>query len=635
MKKMDGKTADLVEENVSEIKRLFPSCIREGKVDFDSLRSLLEKEGKLTDEKEKYSFTWYGKQQSKRTALQQNSGTLRPVRSESVDFDSTKNMIIEGDNLEVLRLLLKPYSGKIKMIYIDPPYNTGKDFIYKDDFSDNLKNYIDKSGQALESNPESKGRFHSNWLNMMYPRLMLARNLLSDDGVIFVSIDDNEVHDLRFNMNEIFGEENLLAELVWNLGTGTTAGHFTRSHEYILCYAKEKNTLQNFSAEENAADIQHGALKKISAANPASVIEFPAGLEYEGDSATFTGEIGGNEKEYIISDKLVFEKGRLKFPVKLRAGWAMKNQVLSWLSGKETIDSKGQKIKRFYFNKQGVLWYEKERETTNPKTVLSGIGSTKQGSTEISELLGPGIFPFPKPSLLIKFFVGLVVEKEGIILDFFAGSGTTAHAILAQNAEDYGNRKFVLVQLPEQTTEDSEAFKAGYKTIAEICKERVRRVIKKIKDEIKQSKLSDQKKIDLGFKVFKLDSTNIWPWDPSPKNIQDAMEGAVSNIKDDRSEEDVLYEILLKYGVDLTASIKAEKIDGKTVYNIGEGYLYVCLDKNITKSVIEHIVKGVKSAQTQDTARVVFADACFKDDQDAVNAELALKKAGVEGICRI
>src|SRR5690606_35631694 len=397
---------------------------------------------------------------------------LRPVEEESVNFNETENVFIEGENLEVLKVLQKSYFGKIKMIYIDPPYNTGSDsFIYPDKFSESKEEYLKRIGDLSEEgyllkegffrkNSKESGHYHSNWLSMMYPRLYIARNVLRDDGVIFVSIDDNEVHNLRMIMNEIFGEENFLAQLIWNLRSGSQAGHFTGSHEYILSFAKYKDRLKYFS-DSNGGLIRHGALKKISKDNPLSDITFPAGIEFEGDNAEFEGELGGSEKQYIRNGKMIFKNRKLEEPVTIGAGWAMRNQILSWLNGEETFDSKGQKVVKFYFNSQGILWYEKERGTIHPKTVLpEEVGNTKTGTDEIIKLFGRKIIDFPKPYQLIKFLIDVACEKEDLILDFFAGSGTTAQAVLELNKEDGGNMKFILVQLPEKTAEDSEAYKA-------------------------------------------------------------------------------------------------------------------------------------------------------------------------------
>lgn len=492
MTKQDGKSLDMVNENLEALKAIFPESFTEdlsasgdgqaGGVDFEVLRQLL---GDAVDEgEEKYALTWHGKKKARQIALTPSIGTLRPCKEESLGWDTTQNLFIEGDNLEVLKLLQKSYANKVKMIYIDPPYNTGKEFIYPDKFQDNLDTYLRYTGQKddegfkISSNTESSGRYHTNWLNMMYPRLKLARNLLREDGVIFISIDDNEVVNLWKICDEVFGEENLLAGLIWHLSSGPQAGHFTRSNEVIVAFAKNKEQLPYFS-DTTGGSIIHGALKKISQANPASEITFKAGsIKYEGVDAEFEGELGGSEKQYIVDGRLKFENGILAEDVTLKAGWAMRNQVLSWLDSKETFDSKGQKVLRFFFNSQGILFYEKERGTFHPKTVLSSadVGGTKTGSDEIINIFGAKIMDFPKPSSLIHFLLSTVTSNSDIILDFFAGSCPAAHAVLDLNIKDRGNRKFIMVQLPEPCDEKAEAFKAGYKTIAEIGKERIRRV---------------------------------------------------------------------------------------------------------------------------------------------------------------
>jgi adenine-specific DNA-methyltransferase len=623
MNKLDGKTMDLVEQNIAELKKLFPEAIIEGKIDFDRLRLLLGDE--VDTGKEKYEFTWPGKSDCIRLAQQQSTGTLRPDKESSMDWDTTKNLYIEGDNLEVLRLLQKAYHRKVKMIYIDPPYNTGGDFIYKDDFKDNVKNYKEKTGQALKANPETSGRYHTDWLNMMYPRLKMARNLLREDGVIFISIDDNELANLKVICDEILFEDNLLGILIWDLGTGTTAGHFTRSHEYILVYAKNKTVLKNFDAIEDS-NIRHGALKKISRANPASDITFPAGIEYEGLSAEFSGEIGGSEKQYILSDKMVFENGKLKYPVTLKAGWGMKNQVLSWLDGKETFDSKGQRVVKFFFNRQGILWYEKERGTYNPKTVISDLANTKNGSQDLANIFGESILNYPKPLNLIKYLLILITNDDDIILDFFSGSATTAHAIMQLNTEDEDNRRFIMVQLPEQCGEDSEAYKAGFSNICEIGKERIRRAGQKIKEEYKDKEGIEN--LDIGFRVFKLDTSNLKAWDPDVEELEETLKGMVDPIKEDRTQEDMLYEIMLKYGIDLTMPLEEIQIKDKNAYSIGLGYMIVCLEDGLTLDVIEAI--GAMKQSGQEIARVVFRDSGFADDNVKTNAVQLLKKFGIE-----
>ncbi|MBF0412613.1 MAG: site-specific DNA-methyltransferase [Desulfamplus sp.] len=357
------------------------------------------------------------------------------------------NMIIHGDNLEGLKALLPKYEGKIKCIYIDPPYNTGNEkWVYNDNVNDpKFKKWL---GQVVGKDSEDLNR-HDKWLCMMYPRLRLLHKLLADDGVIFISIDDNEINNLIYIVNDIFNEKNRLGILIWDLGTGTTAGHFTRAHEYIVTYAKDKAILNNFSNILEGEKIIHGALKKPSKANPFSKIEFPAGIEYEGINAVFEGQIGGSEKINIISEKMVFENGKLKYPVILEAGWGMRNQILSWLAGKETYDSKGQRVTKFFFNKNGILWYEKEKDIINPQTILRKFGSTKNGSTLLLEIMNEKVFDFPKPIELLSFLLKLVTDKNSIILDSFAGSGTTTHAVLNLNKQDGGNRKFILIEMED------------------------------------------------------------------------------------------------------------------------------------------------------------------------------------------
>ena len=468
---MNGESLNITQDNLDKLQTLFPDIFSEGKIDMEKFKATFSND--INFHNERYVLNWAGKADAFKVLQIPTTATLKPHPDQSINFDTTQNVFIEGENLEVLKVLQKAYYGKIKVIEIDPPYNTGNDsFIYPDSFKENKAEYEKRIGDKDEEgylmkegmfrkNSKDSGHYHSNWLSMMYPRLFLAKNLLRDDGVIFVHIDDNEVHNLRMVMNEILGEENFVAALIWNLRSGTQAGHFTRSHEYILVYSKNKEGLKYFE-DLNGGTINHGALKFISKANPASEITFPAGMEYEGTDAEFSGGIGGNEKQFITGE-MIFKNGKLLKPVTIKAGWAMKNQVLSWLDRKETFDSKGQRVKRFYFNSAGILWYEKERSTIHPKTVLPDtVGNTKTGSDEIIDIFGTKLFDFPKPSSLEKLLVGICATKTNdIILDFFAGSGSTAQAVLALNKEDGGNRKFILAQLPEKCDEESEAYKAG------------------------------------------------------------------------------------------------------------------------------------------------------------------------------
>ncbi len=629
----EAQSADILAGNIEQLKTLFPEAFTEGKIDFEVLRQLLG--GTVEEREEKYGLNWHGKRKARQLALTPSTGTLRPCPEESAEWDTTKNLMIEGDNLEVLKLLQKSYSGKVKLIYIDPPYNTGKDFVYPDNFQDNIKNYLELTGQVeggrkISSNTEASGRFHTDWLNMMYPRLKLARNLLREDGVILISIDYNEVGNLRKICDDIFGEENFLAELIWALSSGPQAGHFTRAHETILAFTRNKDLLPNFP-DRSGGTISHGALKKISVANPESEVCFKAGsISFEGDSAVFGKELGGSEKEYITSGRLVFKNGLLAEDVTIRAGWAMKNQLLSWLNGQTTFDSKGQKVNKFYFNSQGILFYDKERGTVHPKTVLQNtvVGNTKTGTDEVSSLLGARVMDFPKPSTLINYLSKVVTSDHDIILDFFAGSGTTGNAIYDLNSDEDALRRFILVQLPEPCASDSEAFKAGYKTIADITKERLRRAAQKIKDE------NPLFPGDLGFRVFKLDSSNINTWEPDRNDIETTLFNSVEHLKSDRSEADILYELLLKLGLDLCVPIEKRTFAGKEVHSVGGGVLLVCLATHITRDEVEPLAQGIvawhKELAPAGESTSVFRDSAFADDVAKTNLAAILHQHCLE-----
>jgi adenine-specific DNA-methyltransferase len=633
---MDGKSLDIAELKLDKLKEIIPEAFTENKIDWEKLKAALGDD--IEFKNERYVLNWAGKSDAFRALQSPSTDTLVPCREEAINFEKTGNIFIEGENLEVLKVLQKAYFGKIKMIYIDPPYNTGNDnFIYPDKFAESREEYLSRVGDKDETglmtreglfrkNSKDSGHYHSNWLSMMYPRLFLARNLLRDDGVIFISIDDNEVHNLRLLMNEVFGEENLLAQLVWDLGTGTAAGHFARAHEYIIAYAKDKDILPNFIYEGKDDSISERAVKKISKGNPASLINFPKGIEFEGKDATFNNVIGNSEKINIVEGKMIFKDGKLFTSVTLEAGWAMRNQILSWLSGEETFDSKGQKVKRFFFDKKGVLQYEKQRGFINPQTVLRKIASTRKGTIEIEELFGQKVMDFPKPTQLIKTLINYVTKLQDadIVLDFFAGSCTTAHAALALNKEDGGNRKFICVQLPEKCDEDSEAFKAGYKTIAEIGKERIRRVIKKNKEE-QDGKLDldgSAAKQDLGFKVFKLKESNFKIWRSNIETEEELiaqMQKHLEPLDENAKTEDVLYELLIKSGVQLTAKIKEKS--GYVLVNDNE--IALMLEKADDK-----IIKQIIAAKPQ---KVFTLDRLFKNnDKLKTNTALQMKDAGIE-----
>ncbi len=633
MDKLKMHTPNLADENFKKLAEMFPNAVTEtitgyeedGKpiieraIDTDVLRQEISAQV-VEGAQERYQFTWPDKKKSVVLANAPIAKTLRLDREKSVGRDGiersidSENIYIEGDNLDALKLLQETYLGKVKMIYIDPPYNTGNDFIYEDDFSQDTDEYFANSGQfdeesnQLVQNTESNGRFHTDWLNMLYPRLRIAKDLLSDDGVIFISIDDNEQDNLKKICDEIFGTQNFIANLVWDLGTGTTAGHFTRGHENIICFSRNKKCLNNFKNYNDGEKITHGALKKISYKNPAVEITFPAGFEFEGCNAVFSGELGDSEKEYILSDEMRFENGKLVKPTIIRAGFAMKNQIEAYIAGKEVLDTKGQRVLKFYFNNNGILFYEKEKSIVNPRTVLSNIANTKNGSSELMKLFGNKYFDFPKPTLLINYLLKLVTDENAIVMDFFSGSATTAHAVMQLNAEDGGNRKFIMVQLPEETDEKSEAYKAGYKNICEIGEERIRRAGKKIKEETGAD-------IDYGFRVFRVDSSNMKDVYYRPAEYtQEQLSLYADNIKPDRTPEDLLFQVMLDLGVLLSSKIDEEEIAGKKVFSVENGYLIACFDNNVTEDTVTEIAK-------RHPFYAVFRDSGLASDSVAVNFE--------------
>ena len=605
---------DITEHNLQQLKALFPAVFTEGKIDFDALKAELGEQVETANER--YQFTWAGKEQAKRIATTPTLGTLRPVPEESVAFDSTENLYIEGDNLEVLKLLQKSYFNQVKMIYIDPPYNTGKDFVYKDDFKDNLANYQrltgqrDEEGNPLFTNSDSAGRYHSNWLNMMYPRLKLARNLLRDDGVIFISIDDNEVHNLRKICDEIFGEDNFVANQVWQSRTSISDDHeVSMNHNHTLIYAKNYLSLKfygerlNESEYDNRDSDHRGPWKlvPIDANKPGGNTHYPILNPSTGQE--FWPPAGRswaiNPEEY----QRLYEDGRIAFGV-----------------GGESAPKR-----KLFLNER-----LERGDTRTPSSILLNAGTTKDGSKEVSDLFGKKkIFSYPKSTAFIQRMIqyGVYSEKNRIILDFFSGSSTTAHAVMQLNAEDGGNRKFIMVQIPEPTPENSEARKAGYATIAEIGKERIRRAASKIQQEHPDAKA------DFGFKVLKLDTSNIKKWQPDFDNLEQDLLGAVDNIVPGRSSHDLLYEVLIKYGLPLTLPVEQLQIHGHTLYNVANGSLVACFDEGITLETIQAII--ALGSEEAPILRVVFRDGSFADDIVKTNAIQRFKQAGIEDVLSI
>lgn len=651
-----SQSADLVNDNIDKLKMLFPEIVTEGKIDFKVLQQVLGEE--LEEEEEYYRFTWAGKSQARREAHKPSTGTLRPAKEESLDWDTTENMYIEGDNLEVLKLMQKSYAGKIKMIYIDPPYNTGKDFVYKDNYKDNLKNYqevtgqIDSDGNKISTNSDSDGRYHSNWLNMMYPRLRLARNLLKDDGVIFMSIDDNEVDNLTKVGNEIFGENNLVGNIILQTATDNNPTQINTEHEYILCFAKKISVLDNWFSESKAASLINDEYFKLKSKLNDDIQSIQKNLRIW---------IKKNEKilpkvtHYDnVDENGVYHDGDIANTI--FGGYEYK--VLHPITNKECkIPDKGFRYPEVTLRKMiddnNILFGADESTLIKPKKRIENVKDMLRtviyedgrSSTKILDnLLSRGVFDNPKSTTILSRLMSFVLKDGDIMLDFFSGSGSSAHSSfdLMVN-QDNLNIKNIQIQLPEDLeksllTSDAKTKKTINRAISflesinrppiltEIGKERIRRVVQKIKDENPEK----SKDMDLGFKVFKLDSSNIKSWDGNPENLNESLFDAVGNIKTDRTEEDVLYEILLKYGLDLTLPIEERIIEGKKVFNVGLGSLFICLADDITAKVAEGIGQW-KEACSPEICRVIFKDNGFTD-VEKTNSVQTLKRYGIKEI---
>jgi len=582
------QTTDVVDENIKRIGELFPNCLTEVKnekgrpqvtIDFDQLRQELSK-NIVEGPEERYQFTWPDKRNAIRLANAPTTDTLRPCREESVDFDNTQNLYIEGDNLQVLKLLRENYLGKVKMIYIDPPYNTGNDFVYNDNFDQDKQEYVHNSGQydedghQLVTNTESNGRFHTDWLNMIYPRLKVAKDLLSEDGAIFISIDENEIENLKNICNEVLGESNIVGTFIWRKknGGGQAKEYFVIEHEYIVVYRKTDKFIWHDKVE--ARDVsefnkkdERGAFKVTKLAK--------------------WGNTARREDRPTMYFPIISPDGSDVFPIAPDGGDGR------WRIGKPKMDELFTNGLVYWERKNGNwIPYEKEyfdgqSRTIKDRSILYDLANTGDGSNELTNLFGrKDTFENPKPSILLKFFMQATAMPNSIVLDFFSGSATTAHAVMQLNAEDGDNRKFIMVQLPETTDEKSEAYKAGYKNICEIGKERIRRAGKKIKEE---SPLTTQD-LDTGFRVLKLDSSNMQDvyYTPAEFNERDLFE---DNIKPDRTEEDLLFQTMIDLGIELSAKIEQTQIAGKTVWNVSDGYLMACFDEAVNETTITEIAK--------------------------------------------
>ncbi len=646
MKTIDGLTLDLVAERIEELKSVFPEVFKDGKIDFDALQNILGEF--VEDAQEKYSFTWAGKCDSIRLAQKRSTGTLRPCKEESVDFDNTQNLYIEGDNLEVLKLLSGSYMNQVKMIYIDPPYNTGSDFVYKDDFSDSIANYKQIIGEAAKSNPETAGRYHTNWLNMMLPRLKLARVLLKPDGVIFISIDDNEAANLKKLCDEVFGEDNFVAQLIWQraFSPKNDARYISNSHDYVLMYVK------------SITEFNIGRLDRTEEAN-----------------ARYSNPDNDTRGDWMSSDISVKTyNAQYDFPITTPSGRLVEPPTgRCWRTNKEKIeeliadnriwfgpDGNGTpRIKRFL--------NELKYEGMAPTSIMlhKEVGHSQEGSQEVTALLEAGAFDGPKPVRLLRRLMTLAnLSKDDIVLDFFSGSATIAHAVMQLNAEDGGKRKFICVQIPELVDEKSEAYKAGYKNICEIGKERIRRAKKNIVEKstliitfknqdaaykyyientgrdmvLENNKITDyrySRNVDYGFKVFKLDTSNLKKWNNAYTRDYEDLANRIREHYDyltpDRTPVDMVYEIMLKYSLPLTLPVEEVVVADVTVYIIShlgnettDPYkVSVCMQDDLT-------IEQMEALPALGARTLFFADRCFTDTNAMTNCNEILKKADQE-----
>lgn len=668
----DGKTPDLTRDNLEALRLLFPQVVSEdGSVDYEALRQLLTPadEQQLPPADERYAFTWNGKKRARLHALQPSLGTLRPQPKDSLEWDTTQNLVIEGDNLEALKLLQRAYAGKVKMIYIDPPYNTGEQFIYPDRWDDNLAEYLrytgqrDENGNATSSDTEKPGRHHTRWLNMMYPRLMLAHRMLKEDGVIFISIDDNEVHNLRKICDEIFGEENFVANIMWKKKTGAGSGirHVFNEHEYVITFSKNINLLP----EWRILDQEHGNF-----VNPDND---PNG---SWESCALTAPSKNNNPNQLYMIDIYYEKTNMdinEFDEQGRKAHYYFNYKNNTVVLRDILDTdpetyshfdheknhaifirrwayvKSSMIDLFKFNrvffKEGnvprMKKYQSEYIGKAIPSIFFNNFSTQKGTQEVRSLLGDNVFEYPKPVDLIKTFISFSTSSDDLILDFFAGSGTTGHAVMQQNAEDGGQRRYILVQLPEPTDPKSEAARAGYPSIAHITRERLRRAAAKIKAD------NPMYAGDLGFRAFALAASNFKVWNPAPGDIGKALDLFKDNLTDQATPAALLYELMLRRGVDLSTGVETREVAGLSLHCLGGGMLYACLDPARPLTMDNYEALGLFLLawhEENETAlrdrlgdpslkldpHVYFLDAAFNsDDRVKVNLAAILEQGGV------
>ena len=631
--KLKMQTEDSVTDNIRWIGERLPNCITESidpatgkvvrRVDFDKLRQELS-DVIIEGREERYEFVWPDKKKAILLANSPITATLRPDRNGSEDFDNTQNLYIEGDNLDVLKCLKETYLGKVKMIYIDPPYNTGNDFVYKDNFAESIDAFMSNSGQyddqgnRLVTNMDSSGRFHTDWLNMIYPRLKVAKDLLSEDGVIFISINDYEVDNLIKICSEIFGRGNKLACFCWRTdGNFDNQARIKTCHEYILLYAKRESlinlpdaidpnipkTSKIFKEEIRNTIIKNGVK------NPISEVTIPIGFPSDEKNCYI-------DRQNVVwpqyNDSITIDDYQTQNEVIAKTGWASRAQLVEFIEKgfKPVIDNKGQ-ITTFVMTKTGAIETIKKRgNTSHVISVLNNLGGTQKATADMGEL--GNYFDYPKPVSLMKYLSRMYSKNQDIVLDFFSGSATTAHAIMQLNAEDGGNRKFIMVQLPEATDENSKAYKAGFKNICEIGKERIRRAAKKIKEETGA-------RIDYGFRVLKLDSSNMEDVYYAPSEVnQGQLTLFADNVKPDRTSEDLLFQTMLELGATLDSKIEKTMVNGKDIYNVADGYLVACFDTEVT----DDVVKAIAKMQPQ---YAVLRDSSLANDSTVTNFEQIFK----------
>lgn len=641
------------QENLEKLIELFPNAITEtvnedGEVVFAIDKDILAQEINTTvvsGREERYQFTWPDKRKTVINSNKPTTSTLRPCKEESVDFDTTENLYIEGDNLEVLKILQETYLGKVKMIYIDPPYNTSNDFIYNDDFTMSEEDYNEISGDYDEDknrlilNKETNGRFHTDWLNMMYPRLKVAKDLLTDDGIIFISISDKEFHNLRKVCDEIFGHINFIATLIWDKNVSAQSGIYKVYHEYILCYCKNVNNISIPKSLTN--DIfEASAIKKISGRHPATQFTFPKGTRFNApDGTEFKGEFGDTIKTKIIQGKMIAFDNKLTEDITLECGFTQSKQMQQYFYGnRETlVDSKGQKILEFFFNSTGKIQVSKIRSVESPQSTCK-FGTQASATQELCDVFNIKESPFssPKPTKMIIDFIRRFTNDDDIILDFFSGSSTTAEALLNCNIIESTKRKFILVQIAENL---DESLKVAQKDavnvlksaiefldkigkphlLSEIGKERIRLAGAKIKEEIENSNKQitigeEEKQVpDIGFRVLKVDSSNMDDVFYSPDEVKQTLLGEhENNVKSDRTSLDLIFQVMLDLGILLSSEIEEDLIEGKTIYIVDSGVLIACFDKDINEKIITEIAKKKPEF-------FVMCDSSLKNDSIATN----------------